>query len=230
MRETTNHSKADVVVEMGNYAMGRGGDWCILRTAGSCTLRLAESLAEAGFDVWTPVETRSKLVGRKRERVEQRMPILPNYVFAKADRLGELLALSRSSAQTYQTWDSAQRRMVAKGHPWFEVFRLHGKVRPQSDRDLASLRSVEADLARIAQVRREKAQRKGPAPRFLAGQVVRVEGGFEGLRLTVVEPNAGKVVKLSHADWMWTVEISAWKLQSVQISQAPPEQGAAIAA
>lgn len=206
------------------------GDWIILRCAGSSTLQLARSLAEAGFEAWTPVEVRSKLVGRKRERIEQAIPILPNYVFAPADRLADLLALARSPSQTHQVWDSQARRMVTKGHPWFEVFRLHGKVRPQTERDLASLRALEADLANLAEARRAQAKQKGPAPKFNAGDVVRVEGGFEGLRLTVVEPNEGKVVKLSHPDWMWTVEISAWKLRDVQLSQASPEQGAALAA
>ena len=38
--------------------MGREtGDWFILRTAGRSTLPLASSLAEDGFEVWTPVRT-----------------------------------------------------------------------------------------------------------------------------------------------------------------------------
>lgn len=198
-------------------------DWCILRCASSQTLNLAASLSEAGFEVWTPREIREKRMGKKREIIEQEMPILPEWVFASMEDLTDLLNLSHSSGLPYRVWDKRLRRIVLRDHPRFQVFRMHGTVRPQADNVLAPLRELEAALSAALLRRRERARCKGPAPRFEAGQIVRVDGGFEGLNLKVAEANQGKVVKLTHPDWMWTVEISAWRLSDIQLSQAPPE-------
>lgn len=202
-------------------------DWAILRCKGSSTLRLARSLADAGFGTWAPVELRSHLVGRQRKRVESEFPILPEYVFAPAHHLTDLLALSHSPSLNYRVWDSEQRRMVERGHPVFSLFRLNGQFRPIADRALNSLRELEASLDLVAQRRREQERQKGPIPRFTKGDEVRVDGGFEGLVLTVAAPNVGKMVQLAHPAWMWTVEISAFKLKAIQVSQALPERAAA---
>jgi transcription antitermination factor NusG len=216
---------------MQGAGMTRPGDWVVLRCAGAATLRLASSLAQAGFEVWTPSEVREQLAGRKRELVEVEAPILPDYVFAKFDHLAELLRLSHSPSLNYQVWDSSEQRMVTKGHPYFTLFRDNGEIRPVRDKNLQPLRAIEEALRDDTERRREAAKRKGPAPQFTAGDVVRVEGsGFEGLDLTVAETNEGKTVKLHHPDWMWTVEISAWKLQSIHIESALPEQETAKAA
>lgn len=194
--------------------------WCILRTSGSRTIALAASLTEVGFDVWTPIEERCRMAGRERKLVEQRLAILPGYVFAKMVALADLLALSRSPSLNYSIWDAASRRMVTKGHPYFSVFHSNGQVRPQSDRCLAHLRSLEEALAKVAARNRERARETGVPPQFTAGQIVRIgDGGFAGLDLTVVETNAGKTVTLTHPDWTWEVEISAWKLQAIQLEQ-----------
>lgn len=205
--------------------------WCILRTSSSQTLNLAASLTDAGYEVWAPTELREKRIGKARKVTEQSFAIMPSFVFARMKHLADLLLLSHSPTLNYRVWDSEQRRMVVKGHPAFSVFRSNGQVRPQTDASLTDLRTLEASLQKAAERRREQAKQKGPTPRFKAGQVVKVDGGgFEGLRLTVAEANEGKVVKLIHPDWMWTVEISAWKLRDVQLSQASPEQGTALAA
>lgn len=206
-------------------------DWCILRTSPSRTLALADSLLAGGFDVWTPRTIRELRVGKKRDLVEQEVAILPEYVFAPASHLAELLGIARSPALNFRVWDKEQKRMVLKGHPYFTVFRPHGQISSLSDRDLAALRQLEASLKAATERRREKAKRKGPAPKFHAGQIVRVDsGGFEGLRLRVAEENPGKFVTLTHPDWMWTVDISAWMLKLVQIEQGQPEQARAPAA
>ncbi len=206
-------------------------DWAILRTKGSSTLRLARSLAADGFKAWTPVEVRSRLVGRKRERAELELPILPEFVFVPSDHTAELLTLSRSPSLLYRVWDSAQRRLVDHGHPHFSMFAINGQIRQVNDRGLAPLRALEETLDQDAQRRREQERCLGPIPRFHKGDEVRVDGGgFEGLTLRVVAPNVGKMVQLTHPAWMWVVEISAFKLRDIQLSQALPEQGAAIAA
>ena len=209
----------------------REEDWIILQTSSAATIGLAQSLAEVGYDVWTPIEMRQRLVGAKREEIEQEVAIIPGYVFARYDRMADLLQLSRSPSLNYRVWDAGKRSMVTKGHPYFSLFRMHGHIRGQSERGLAPLRALEESLARLSERRRERALRKGPAPRFVAGTLVRVGGGgFEGLRLLVAEDSVGKTVKLVHPDWSWPVEISAWKLHEIQVQSEQPEPAVALAA
>jgi transcription antitermination factor NusG len=215
------------VIEKDSKSQG----WFILRTSGSQTLALAASLTEVAFEVWTPVETRLRLVGRKRERIEQEVAILPGYVFADMGCLQEMLSLSRSPALGYRVWDPERRRMVAKGHPYFTVFHPNGKIRAQSDLSLAPLRALEEGLAKLSERRRERELTKGSPPKFNAGEIVRVgSGGFEGLQLVVAESNDGKTVKLMHPDWAWPVEISAWKLHAIQVANGSPARAADLAA
>lgn len=210
---------------------GTARRWCILRTSGARTIPLMLSLREAAFEVWTPIEKRFRLGGRKREPVEQEVAILPGYVFARYIHLTDLLSLSRSPSLNYRIWDADKRQMVTKGHPYFSVFQLHGRIRAQSDQSLAPLRALEESLQRVADRRRDSAGQKGLPPQFTAGQIVRVdEGGFAGLDLTVAETNQGKDVKLTHPDWTWPVEISAWKLAAIQLQGSPSDPAAALAA
>lgn len=93
--------------------MGRGKDWCILRTGASRTLPLDASLEAAGFEVWDPVQTLSRRRGASRERVEYPAPIMPAFVFAWADRRPELAQIA---AQPFSD------------HPGFSVFRYLGAI------------------------------------------------------------------------------------------------------
>ena len=61
--------------------------WCILRCSNAKTLNLATSLADVGFDAWTPVETIIR--GEKKEAL--RVPLTASFVFSPADRLHDLL-------------------------------------------------------------------------------------------------------------------------------------------
>lgn len=65
--------------------------WCILRTASRQTIPLSESLAEDGYEVWTPIETRTIRIPRKNVKREIRLPIMPSYVFARACHLIDLI-------------------------------------------------------------------------------------------------------------------------------------------
>ena len=206
---------------------GNSKRWCILRTSGGRTLALAKSLEGAGYSAWTPTESRARLAGAKRELVEQEIAILPGYVFAGMEHVSDLLSLARSPSLTYQTWDAEKRRMVVKGHPHFSVFLMHGFVRAQSEHSLAPLRALELELSQAAERRREREREKGLPPLFKAGELVRAQrGGFEGLDLLVAEDNVGKMVKVVRDDWVWTVEVSAWKLERVPVET----QSAALAA
>lgn len=144
--------------------------WCILRTAGPRTLLLADSLAAAGLDVWTPAQVikvrrpRSKIT---RERVS---PIMPTFVFARAKHLGELQRL---------------RNLPISPHPGFSIFSHAGTVPIIGDREIASLRALEAAEAAKRQAGLDREQRKGLKKQryvFPIGDRVHVqEGSFTGL-------------------------------------------------
>jgi hypothetical protein len=206
-------------------------DWVILRTRGpNSTLRLADGLAEAGFHAWTPVDVRDRWAGKPRRLVEQTVAVTPGYVFVRAERLLDLLTLSHKPALCYQTWDAEKRAMVTKGMPVFTLLRTERVYAKTRDSLLAPMREYEERQRTAAQRRRDQAASVGPVPRFHAGQVVRVDGAYEGLDLFVVEPNKGKMVKLDHPTWMWTMEIPAWQLRHVNVTEHLPEQGNAARA
>jgi len=146
-------------------------NWCILRMSAGSTLNVAKGLAEAGFEVWTPIERQVKRVRASRTRVEHDVPMLPSFVFARDDRLLDLLAASKSPALTYQQWDAEQKRMVTKGVPFFRVFRyLEGYPRI-ADRHLDPLRQAE-------QRRKPREKRKRLA---IGAEVKYPDAGFDGL-------------------------------------------------
>ena len=130
-------------------------DWLILRTSGGRTLRLAQSLADAGFGVWTPVQTLSKRRGRTRERVAYNAPIMPTFVFAQAQHLGELARISA---------------LPFSDHPDFSIFRHMGRVPLISDTEVAEARHVEERSRRAALV--------GTRKSFVVGQPVRCPRGL----------------------------------------------------
>lgn len=189
-------------------------DSIILRTSPSRTLPLAKSLREAGFAVWSPEESRIRRRPRSQREAELSLPIVPGFVFADAGQQAELLALSRSPGLIYRVWDSELKRMVAKGHPHFSVFRSGGSVPRVTAGDLAPLHIIEDRLRDLAAERRERARRRGPVPAFVIGQAVRLPGAFEGLDLIVMAID-GATVHLSRPGWtLPPVVISAWNLEA----------------
>lgn len=162
--------------------------------------------------------------------MEQSIAITPRFVFARADRLAELLTLSRSPSLSFQVYDPDLRRMVMKGHPYFTVFHFQGRCPTVSDASIAPLREIEGRLAIVADRRREVAKRKGEPPRFHAGDIVRVNSAaFGGLDLEVVAANAGKMVLVTYPGWLQPIEISAWTLRDVQVSDSATERAALAA-
>jgi len=141
-------------------------DWCILRTCGRRTLNLASSLNEAGIEAWSPRRTYEQRVSRgskaKRERTE---PLMPSFVFARADHLDRLLALSHRPGTMEP----------------FTVFHYLGAVPLISDRNLEPLRVAER---RAIPKRRQQV--------FRPGQSVKVTDGVaEGMR-GIVEQTEGQ--------------------------------------
>ncbi len=176
-------------------------DWCILRTSGGNTMQLAESLADAGYEVWTPIETRDQRLPRKQERTTVRLPLMPSFVFARAQHLGELINLSHSPALQYRVWDSELRRMVVKGHPMFSLFR-HGGLYPLiPEYQLLPLRIAE----------KRTAPKPTPTAFKPGDRVTLTEGGFSGLTGTVQETRGG-FASVVFPGFNIAVKIATWIL------------------
>jgi hypothetical protein len=156
-------------------------NWCVLRMSDGATLPVMHALRDESFEVWTPSEMQRRRVGRDRKRVEVVAPLLPTFVFARYDRLSDLLALSKAPAQAFRIWDQEQRRMVTKGRPHFTVMRHGGGYPAVSDQSLDALRTAEQRGRPIAEARA-----------FLPGERVKCpSGGFQGL-VGIVQTTKGR--------------------------------------
>jgi len=176
--------------------MGRDKDWCILRTGASRTLPLVASLEVAGFDVWSPVQTLIRRRGPARERVEYPAPIMPTFVFARADRMYDLARLSS---------------MPFSEHPGFSLFRHLGEIQTVGEAEVAEARRVEE--------RGKRAAKMGQRQSFTIGQPVKVkEVPGAGLSGEVVRDGDGKFVLVAFAGI--NLKIGAWLLGSDEVDNA----------
>lgn len=163
------------------------GNWCILRTAAPSTLRLMESLVSAGFDAWTPTVTLSRRLPRSRKRVQYPVPLVSRFVFARADRIDDLVRLAATER---------------KAQPAFSVFRYMGGYPLISDRNLEPLRTAE---------QREKPKEDRRA--FAKGEAVRLaEGAFAGMS-GIVELAKGSHVLVCFPGWRIPIKIEAFHLR-----------------
>lgn len=117
----------------------QGKQWCILRTSGRTTIGLAETLAKDGFDVWTPIETRTIRVPRANAKREVRLPIMPSYVFAASNHLADLIQLGSMPVRPRRG-----AGLLDAAHAAFHVLRCFGGIPIIADTHLASLRRLEA--------------------------------------------------------------------------------------
>lgn len=192
-------------------------DWCILRTASSQTLNLARSLADDGFEVWTPakMEQRRSRNGAKPEGVPT--ALVPSFVFAASAGLADLVALSHSPSLIYRRWDAEARRMVAHGHTKFSVFRHDGRHVLLPDRALAALRLAE---------RRERP--KEQVKQFAVGEPVKLtEAGFEGLTGTVTRAK-GRSTWVMFPGALCAVQFPTWILLPAIDADSPVHVQAAL--
>lgn len=165
----------------------KGQDWCILRTSGSKTLALADSLKKVGYDVWTPVERRSRRKPRSQKLIEITIPVMPTYVFARADTLPDMVRLSEA---------------LVSPHPNFSVFRYHGAFPLVSEVSLAPIRAVEARTAP-----------KEAWPAFTQGERVKLsQAGFEGMS-GMVEMEQGQFVLVAFPGFSTPIKVSALLLE-----------------
>lgn len=195
--------------------------WCILRCSPSSTLQLVASLRDDGFDAWTPVTLETKRHRTRRTREEVPAPLCASFVFVRADRFHDLLALSHSPSLQFRTWDSDMRRFVVKGHPFFRPFR-GGEHRFIADAELEPMRRIE----RFPKPKRIERS-------FSIGDRVRTDdGGFAGLTGTVVAVK-GRHIAVSFPDWSIYPEFPTWAMKSVDeygevnVNAIAPEREAA---
>lgn len=155
--------------------MGRptDSDWIILRTASRSTLRLAETLAKDGFEVWTPAETKRIRIPRANARREVVFPLMASYVFARAVHLIDLLQLAEMPVKPRR---GAGLREPA--HASFSVLHAFGRIPLVADHDFNDLRRLEAKrtpIKRAAYTFQRNSSAKVPTGIFggMSGLVVR---------------------------------------------------------
>lgn len=205
--------------------------WIVLQSSPSDTIALADALKDAGFDVWTPVETVrvepprveswEKRPARKPNRPDiVTRPLIPSMVFARFVHLSDLLVLSHAPALQYRVYDHDKRRMVTRGHPRFWLF--DPDARPIADRELDGLRAIAS--------RRRKP--RGKVEPFNPGDKVRLtEGAYEGLSGTVVRTE-GKLTVVDFSAGRFDLKIQTWLLKAdldesthVHVKDAQSERG-----
>lgn len=176
-----------------------GLKWCILRTAGPRTLPVAESLSEAGFEVWTPVETRRhQLRAGKSGTITTTLPIMPTFVFARNRHQNELAAITR---------------LPVSPHPRFSLFQYLDRVVTVRDSELERLRDAE-----------RRAVPKPKRPTLPVGTKVRPDQGpYTGLSGEVVASKNGLCL-VFFGGWM-TVEIETFQLTPLGVDDAQPPIG-----
>lgn len=180
-------------------------DWCILRTSGGSTLRLAHSLELDDFEAWTPTEFQVKRDRKTGERVERIVAVMPSYVFARARRLADLVSIAM---------------LPTSQHPPFTVFRHVDRFALVDDRELHALRQIE----------RRAAQQNKPVV-FPPGAPVKfTDGPFQGLTGRVVELSKGQHTLVAFPGFHIPVKFSSWQLTEVQVNGAKSEQDSAAAA
>lgn len=142
--------------------------WCILRTSGPRTLSVAASLAETGFDVWTPKLVIKRRRPKSKATIEIEAPIMPTFVFVRAHEMDEI------------------RRVLAlpiNPHPPFSVFRHAGRIPVLGEGQMISLRAEEERAGAVHRAEKEKERRaelrkSRPVPAI--GTEVRLAEAFGG--------------------------------------------------
>jgi hypothetical protein len=156
--------------------------WCILRTGGSRTIPLADSLGKSGFDVWTPREIIRKRLPRRKAKDEYTIPIMATFVFANAKHLAELTSLSHS-------WRNP--------HPDFSVQRYNDRYPIIADDELRPLRMAERKATPLEHVKT-----------FDPGERIRLtEGSFAGLT-GVVQTSDGRHTMICFPNFSIPIKIS----------------------
>jgi transcription antitermination factor NusG len=174
------------------------GSWCVLRMASADTLRVFRSLVGAGFEVWTPIERRTKRMPRTRAEFDKEAALLPSYIFARVAHVTELASLSA---------------VPNREHPPFSMFRYQGGIPLISDDQLDTLRAEEDRVMRVF----EKSKRRGKKGAKLGkGSEVRmIDGPFAGMS-GIVEDHQGQFTLVDMAIFGKTMSI---KISSLLLAE-----------
>lgn len=187
--------------------MGRTTDtsqlWCILRTTAGSTVPLLRSLSSIGYEVWTPVHVYRRRMPRTKAKVEREEAMMPTYLFARADRIADLVELSV---------------LPVKDHRDFRLFQHQNRYPLIADKSLADLRTAERKLQVVEKTR----------PDFNPGDRVKLtEGGFAGMSGTV-ESVHGKFASVAFPNYFGnSIKIASWHLLPDSVRDAQPEVGLA---
>lgn len=186
--------------------------WLVLTCSNAVTLRLAESLTEAGIEAWAPREIIVLRARRQHKREEIIGPLMAGFVFARTRHLHELLELAHSPAMLYQVWDAGQRKMVTKGHPHFRFFLINGQQRIIPERQLAELRRLDG-LTRP----------KTPLRKWSVGERIRLsDGAYAGLG-GIVLSCSGEQTKVQIDGWNICPTVST-RLLHAELDESQPIQ------
>ncbi|WP_267433796.1 hypothetical protein [Sphingomonas sp. GM_Shp_1] len=140
---------------------------------------MAESLAEAGFAVWTPRQTISRRIPRSKdkERREVETPIIPTFVFADAEHKDALRALASQPLHP---------------HPPFSLMTYRGKVPEIKDSEVHGLRIEERRMQAAADDRARRARRNARGRAVPVGATIGVPTpAFKGIS-GIVEESDGR--------------------------------------
>ncbi|TXI87778.1 MAG: hypothetical protein E6Q40_04595 [Cupriavidus sp.] len=180
-------------------------DWCILRTSGRSTLTLYAGLVEAGYDVWTPVETIARRIPRKNETQHKPMPIMPTYIFARSAHVPALFALIADP-----------RRSL----PDFSVLRYRERIPLIADNELQALRRREERSRRS----RQRGKKIDP---YRRGEMVKApDGAFGGMSGVVINSD-GKTTWVNFGGLFVRAKIDTFLLRENEIGTNRPIMGTA---
>lgn len=174
--------------------LGVADRWCILQMRASRTIMVTESLALAGFEVWTPIVTIVKRQTKARARKKITAPAMPTYAFARAVHLADLLAEAKNPTSN---------------HPDFKVYREYDRYPLISDRELDGLRMEE---------RKQKPRKEAPV--FGVGDPVRVTDGIAAGMSGIIERAKGKYALVCFPNGSVPIEISTFALVSDVVRQS----------
>lgn len=167
------------------------GSWFALCTASQNTLKLVDTLTEAGVEAWAPVDRRMVRLPRRKARREVIRPLMSGYVFAHVEGIDTVMAMRVSPK------GSQFRPFLNDNRTGVHLF---------TDQALAPLRGEEARLQSVF----ERFRRKGiKAVQYDLGAKVKTDGGpFAGL-LGIVAGTKGKTTMVRFPGFPNPIEVAS---------------------
>ena len=189
------------------------GSWFILRVSAVKTLALYQSLKRAGFSVWTPIDEKVGRYPRSRSRYRKEVAMLPTYVFARSEDIGELSSIAA---------------LPTKDHPEFRVFQHDNAIPLLADASLDPLRDIEGHRRQIAKRNERRGKR---APVIAKGtKVLLSEGAWAGMPGMVIGAENSYTL-VDFENFPQPIKISSLLLaESMQGAEAEPDDGDAAQA